>query len=220
MSNDEDTHGKRQLKKREQGHAPVEFPDPQQLLKIRSAFFSAFRFRSGGKAYGDYAGFLKNATSAMQAQLEIERTVKILNDADRIHEIDKWERQDKHEQAKHDLEIAQLNRKRTLQDAIDDHEEWERKRTGKDQGIELDDLSPDEEDFLKEFVGSAGINLDDLKDADQSKVRRHRAMIAAIIDLDTEKLGGRDKLTEEDIAKHERWRKAGEQVIRDMALKE
>ena len=137
---------------------------------IKTALFRAFHFRSIEKAVQAYFKAIAAEERVYDAlarrdtaHLAWERAARKLELAEtHIHprDEDEWTREritaeEARKDVEHRAKLAELRRRRELQEAQDAHDKWERKRTPKpeptDGAVDLDDLSEDEREFADHF---------------------------------------------------------------------
>jgi len=142
-------------------------PDPPlpSTGVVRSAFFTAVRYRGMAAAVAAYTSAVNRSVEAVnaladldKAVLEHERASRQLDDAETIHKRDVAKRKQKllnAEQNKRNAEAAaakaDMERERELSSAEAKHQRWQGKETGEGSSINLDDLSKEEKEYYDEL---------------------------------------------------------------------
>lgn len=218
-SDDDDTYKSGEIVEHTEGGSLPTIPLPPAGV-IKTALFTAFKYGSVEYAYKAYQRSLIIATETNEAiaelhysKIEKDRAIATLRDAGKIHEADSLERERLYEDAAVQAKIAELRRERELTDEEDEHARWKAKREGRssDAGIDLDNLTPEHEEFVADLLHEADaedVILDPVSDAEQV-----RAIAEEIIKRDTHAKGGENRLTPEDRELHRRIRETAERFI-------
>ena len=211
----------RELEPREEArHLPEIALPPRGVIK--SALLTALRYKTTETALRAYRAAIREAVGATgalddldHARLQRERTLRLLEDAESIHQDDADHRRTKRigteqalKDAEADAEIKDMERQRKLQRERDKHEQWEEKQRG-ESGPDLAERSEEEEEFATELEAASEKHR---RSAQQPRFEEIRDAIIARIIAD---YGGEENLTPEANEHIKRVREEAEELIRD-----
>ena len=173
---------------------------------IRIALYTAIKYKMTSRAIDAYEGAVRSTEGALRALddldlavLERDRTIRLLEDAETIHETDELIRKAQRievDRSFKDTEargrLADMKRERMLSQEEEKHRRWQQQQQGGEGGFDPDNLTEEEQEAQAELEARVE------KKHRATEQLRFKDIAEAVIEKFIRERGGENNLTEED----------------------